>query len=97
LFNAIEMLPSSIVQPSGGERTTNSLPMLVEAPPLFSTMTGTPVRTCSGVAIIRDSTSVAPPGGFGATMRTILHGSASTARTSGACQEHATNAAAAAA
>ena len=69
-FTAIALPATSNVYPSGAERATNSLPMLLPAPALFSTMTVWPRRLPSGSASARAKMSVACPGGNG-TMRRI--------------------------
>ncbi|MNY74340.1 hypothetical protein D3C86_2133500 [compost metagenome] len=57
------LLPSSAVQPSPLARPTNSVPILLLAPPRLSTITGTPRRFDKPGATMRARMSVVPPGG----------------------------------
>src|SRR4051812_22218783 len=61
-------MPSSTVCPSRGALATRSLPIVPDAPGLFSTTTVCRHDSCSLVATRRASVSVAPPAGYG-TMR----------------------------
>ena len=63
------MIASRIVCPSRGALATMSLPIVPEAPGLFSTTTVCRHDSCSLVATMRASVSVAPPAGYGTTMR----------------------------
>ena len=66
---SVPVVPISIVSPSGALRTTVSTPTLPPAPVRFSTVTGWPSFSCIRSASTRATTSVAPPGGKGTTMR----------------------------
>src|SRR5262245_15337044 len=62
------------VYPSGGDLATKSVPMMLLAPGLFSTTTGTDHFCPSFSAIRRAVMSEAPPGGLGTTSRRALDG-----------------------
>src|SRR5258707_11099325 len=61
---------SNSVCPSGSARATASVPILVAAPPRFSTPTCWPQISESLPATTRAIASVPPPGGNGTTSRT---------------------------
>src|SRR6267143_701797 len=64
----------SSVYPSGADFATKSAAIAPSAPGRFSMKTGWPRACDSGGAMIRPTTSSAPPGGKGATTRTGLAG-----------------------
>ena len=62
------------VYPSAGDLATASTPIMPSAPVLFSTSTGWPRIGASFCAMMRGTTSPAPPAGKGTMMRSGLAG-----------------------
>src|SRR5262249_40211774 len=67
-----ELLIISSVVPSGAERATASVPMMVPAPGRFSITKRCPVACVACWVTMRASESAEPPGGNGTMMRMVL-------------------------
>ena len=65
LFTAVDIVVIMNVCPSAGAFTRACVPMMVLAPGIASTTTGCPKRRARRSAMVRVSTSIAPPGANG--------------------------------